>query len=83
MAQHRGRREFVIPMAVQGTILFLVGLALLVHEATLPAAEVSWPRLVVFAGMMGGPFAARADEVRRAGQALRGATERPGTEGGE
>lgn len=65
------RRDFVIPAAVQGTILFLVGLALLIHEATLPAAQVSWPRLVVIAGMMGGPFAARADQVRRATDALR------------
>lgn len=45
--------------------MFLVGLGLLIHEATLPAAEVSWPRLVVFAGMMGGPFAAHADRVRQ------------------
>lgn len=74
------RRQFVIPAAVQGTILFLVGLGLLIHESTLPAAAVSWPRLVVYAGMMGGPFAARADEVRRAGQALRGAVAAPEAE---
>lgn len=60
----RKQRTWVIPAAVQGTVLFVVGLALLVHECTLPAAEVSWPRLVVFAGMMGGPFAAHADTVR-------------------
>jgi hypothetical protein len=68
-----GRRwpELVIPAAVQGTILFLAGLGLAIHEATLPSAEVSWPRLVVWAGMMGGPFAARADGVRRAVQTLR------------
>jgi hypothetical protein len=63
--------ELVIPAAVQGTIMFAAGLALAIHEATLPAAEVSWPRLVVWAGMMGGPFAARADGVRRAVQTLR------------
>jgi hypothetical protein len=67
----RRRRSLVIPAAVQGTILFLVGLGLLIHEATLPAADVSWPRLVVFAGMMGGPFAAWADEARKAGAMLR------------
>lgn len=68
-----GRRwpELVIPAAVQGTILFLAGLALAVHEATLPSAEVSWPRLVVWAGMMGGPFAAHADRVRSAVTRLR------------
>lgn len=48
--------------------MFLVGLGLLIHEATLPATDVSWPRLVVFAGMMGGPFAARADQVRAAAE---------------
>lgn len=67
----RRRPELTIPAAVQGTILFLAGLGLAVHEATLPSAEVSWPRLVVWAGMMGGPFAARADGVRRAVQTLR------------
>lgn len=64
-------RQFVISSAAQATILFLVGLGLLVREATLPAIEVSWPRLVVYAGMMGGPFAAHADRVRQAAQGLR------------
>lgn len=64
------QRQYAIPLAAQATILFLVGLALLIREATLPAVEVSWPRLVVYAGMMGGPFAAHADRVRQAGQAL-------------
>lgn len=67
----RRARTWVIPPAVQGTILFVAGLALLVHECTLPASEVSWPRLVVFAGMMGGPFAAHADTVRAARGRLR------------
>lgn len=49
-----------------GAVLNVSGLGLLVHEATLPATDVSWPRLVVFAGMMGGPLAAYADRVRQA-----------------
>lgn len=69
MATKRGR-QWVIPAAVQGTILFLVGLGLLIHEATLPAAQVSWPRLVIFGGMMGVPYAAWADVSRRAAKVL-------------
>lgn len=60
----RRARTWSIPAALQGSILFVAGLALLVHECTLPASEVSWPRLVIFAGMMGGPFAAHADTLR-------------------
>ena len=55
---------------IEGIILFWAGLWLTIQEATLPAAEVSWPRLVIYAGMMGGPFAARADTVRQAGRTL-------------
>lgn len=51
---------------VWGVILNLAGLLLLVREAGLPATEVSWPRLIIYAGMMGGPFAAYADRVRTA-----------------
>ena len=57
---------------IEGIILFWVGLWLTIQEATLPAAEVSWPRLVIYAGMMGGPFAARADTVRHAVKSLGG-----------
>lgn len=52
--------------------MFCAGLWLTIQEAELPAAEVSWPRLVVYCGMMGGPFAARADTVRRVTKALTG-----------
>lgn len=68
--KRRRRRQPVIPHAVQGTILFLVGLGLLIHEATLPASQVSWPRLVAFGGMMGLPFGAWADTAKRAAGAL-------------
>lgn len=69
------RRRLSVPppdlvAAVEGMVLFLVGLWLLVQEAELPAAEVSWPRLVVYCGMMGGPFAARGDTVRKAAKAV-------------
>lgn len=70
-ASRRRRRSVTLSAALRATILFVAGLGLLVHEATLPAAEVSWPRLVIFAGMMGGPFAAWADTARRAAEALR------------
>lgn len=70
------RRGFQMPppatiAAVEGVVMFCAGLWLLFQEAALPAAEVSWPRLVVFCGMMGGPFAARADTVRQTTRALR------------
>lgn len=67
------RRVKIPPWAiVWGGVLNVAGLGLLIHEATLPAEDVSWPRLVVFAGMMGGPLAAYADRVRQAaGQAGR------------
>jgi hypothetical protein len=54
-----------IPVPIQRSILFVMGLGFLAHEASLPAAEVSWPRLVVFTGMLGLPFTLKADEKRQ------------------
>ena len=70
----RRRRRAVPPwFIVWGAVMNIAGLGLLIHEATLPAAHVSWPRLVVYAGMMGGPFAAYADRVRTASEQVRSA----------
>lgn len=78
MARHTDKTWTMPPPAaialIQGIILFWVGLFLTIQEASLPAAEVSWPRLVIYAGMMGGPFAARADTVRQAVKTISGPT---------
>lgn len=81
-----GRKRRVVPpwAMLWGAVLNVAGLGLLIHEATLPAASVSWPRLVVFAGMMGGPLAAYADRVRQAaGQAGQIVATVAGQEGAE
>ena len=57
-------RQLVISAAVQRTVLFVAGLALLVHEAVARSADARWPLLVVYAGMMGVPLALKADEQR-------------------
>lgn len=60
------RRTPEIPVALQRSILFLVGLGLLIYEAVMHVGEPRWPLLVVYAGMMGMPLALKADDLRRA-----------------
>lgn len=62
----RPRRTLALHSPVtQRTVRFLVGLGLLIYEAVIYQGETRWPLLVVYGGMMGLPFAEKADDLRR------------------
>lgn len=62
----RGPAPWLSFQSLRDPVLFIAGLAGIVHE-TVVAAEPRWSLLLVFGAMMALPIPLRADEVRRNG----------------
>lgn len=48
--------------------LFLTGIGLIIHEATVYSGPERWGLLMLYAGMVGSPLVLRADEKRENGR---------------